>query len=114
MCGDHPNYYIIEIGQNTEKSTGDFRRLVVIQIRGRNYQPTLVRKTLIKIMIIINMHDPESFLENEMHKFLWDFEIHMDRLITARQPDLIIINKKKRKKKERTCRIMGLAVLANH
>ena len=26
--GDHPNEYIIEIGQNTEKSPGDLRKLV--------------------------------------------------------------------------------------
>ena len=25
--GDHPNYSIVEIGQNTEKGPGDFRRL---------------------------------------------------------------------------------------
>ena len=30
-CGDHPNYCIIEIGQNTEKSPGDLRRLAVAQ-----------------------------------------------------------------------------------
>ena len=27
--GDHPNYSIAEIGQNTEKSSGDLRRLTV-------------------------------------------------------------------------------------
>ena len=27
MSGDHPNYSIVEIGQNTEKSPGDLRRL---------------------------------------------------------------------------------------
>ena len=29
--GDHPNYYTMENGQNTEKSPGDLRRLAVIQ-----------------------------------------------------------------------------------
>ena len=29
--GDHPNNNIIENGQNTEKSTGDLRRLAVTQ-----------------------------------------------------------------------------------
>ena len=29
-----------------------------------------------------------------MHKILWDFEIQTDRLIPARRPDLVIINKK--------------------
>ena len=41
------------------------------------------------------MHNPASVLENEMHKLLWDFEIQTDYLITARRPDLIIINNKK-------------------
>ena len=34
--GDHPNYSIIEIGQNTEKSPGDLKRLAVTQISVRN------------------------------------------------------------------------------
>ena len=29
------------------------------------------------------------------HKLLWDFDIHTHHLISARRPDLIIINKKK-------------------
>ncbi len=28
---DHPNYWIVEIGQNTKKSFGDLRRLSVTQ-----------------------------------------------------------------------------------
>ena len=43
------------------------------------------------------MHDLESALENEMHKLLWDFEIQMDQVISARQPDLVIVNNKKEK-----------------
>ena len=43
------------------------------------------------------------------HKLLWDFGIHTDHLISARRPDLIIINKKKR-----TCKIVNFAVLADH
>ena len=33
--GDCPNYNIIEIGQNTEKSPGDLRRLVIAQTPGK-------------------------------------------------------------------------------
>ena len=33
---------------------------------------------------------PSTFLENNTHKLLWDFDIHMDHLISARRPDLII------------------------
>ena len=45
------------------------------------------------------MHNLESILENETHKILSDFEIKTDDLILARQPDLEIFNKKKKKKK---------------
>ena len=31
-CGDYPNYSIIKIGQNTKKSPGDLRILVVPQL----------------------------------------------------------------------------------
>ena len=44
-------------------------------------------------------HKPESVVENEMHKVLWDFEIQTDHLSLARRPDLILINKKKKKRK---------------
>ena len=44
--GDHPNYYIIENGQNTEKSPGDLRRLAVTQSPGKDHQLTLMWKTL--------------------------------------------------------------------
>ena len=40
--GDHPNYSIIEKGQNTEKSPGDLRRLAVTQTRVEDHQLTLM------------------------------------------------------------------------
>ena len=55
------------------------------------------------------MHNPAPVLENNTHKLLLDVDIHMDHLISARRPDLIIINKKKR-----TCKIVDLAVPADH
>ena len=55
------------------------------------------------------MHNPESVLENETHKLLWDFDIQTDHLISARRPDLVIINKK-----NRTYRIVDFAVPADH
>ena len=48
---------------------------------------------------------------NSTHKLLWHFDIHMDHLISARRPDLIIINKKKKKT---NCKIVDFAVLADH
>ena len=67
------------------------------------------------------MHKPVPVLENDTHKLLWDFKIHTDHQISARRPDLIIINKKEKRKKERkkerkkrTCKIVDFAVPADH
>ena len=50
------------------------------------------------------MHNPTPVQGNNTHKLLWDFDIHTDHLISARRPDLMIINKKKR-----TCKIVDIA-----
>ena len=42
MSGDHLKYYIIENGQNTEKSPGDLRRLAVTQTTVKDHQLTLM------------------------------------------------------------------------
>ena len=44
--GDHPNYSIIKIGQNSQKRPGDLRRLAVKQTPVENCQLTLVGKSL--------------------------------------------------------------------
>ena len=35
------------------------------------------------------MHNPESVLEDETHKLLWDFDIQTDHLNSARRPDQV-------------------------
>ena len=40
------------------------------------------------------MHNPESVLANEMHTLLCNFKIQTGHLVSARTPDLRIINKK--------------------
>ena len=57
------------------------------------------------------MHNPVPVLENDTHKLLWDFDIRKDYLNSARRLDLIIINKKKKKK---ICKILDFAVPADH
>ena len=44
--GHHPNFSIVEIGENSKKSSGDLRRLVVAHDPMKNHQLTLVLKTL--------------------------------------------------------------------
>ena len=41
----------------------------------------------------------EFVLENESHEIFWDFDIETDQLIPAWRPDLVIINKKTKQKK---------------
>ena len=55
------------------------------------------------------MHNPAPVLENDTHKLLLDLDIQTDHLISARRPDLIIINAKKK-----TCKIVDFAVPADH
>ena len=43
------------------------------------------------------MHNPECILKNETRKILWDFDIQTDHLISTRQPDQVIVTKKKKK-----------------
>ena len=52
MSGEHPNYSIVEICQNTEKSPGDLRRLIVIQTPMKNHRLTLVWKTRKGVIMI--------------------------------------------------------------
>ena len=56
------------------------------------------------------MHNPAPVLENDTHKLLWDFDIQTDHLISARRPDLIIMEKKKKK----ISKIVNFAVPAAH
>ena len=55
------------------------------------------------------MQNPAPVLENDTHKILWVFDIHTHNLISARRPDLIIINKK-----GRICKIIDFAIPADH
>ena len=55
------------------------------------------------------MHNPTSVLRNDAHKLQLDFDIQTDNSISARRPDLTIVNKKKR-----TCKIVDFAVSTDH
>ena len=41
-------------------------------------------------------HEPESVLENEDYKILWDFSIQTDHVIEVRRPDVVLVDKKER------------------
>ena len=50
-------------------------------------------------------HVPESVLENENYKLLWDFSIRTDHNIEARRPDLVLVDKSKK-----SCYIIDVAI----
>ena len=55
MSGDHPNYSIVEIDQNTKKSPGDLRRLAVTYSRGKPSANAGVKNSQKSKMIIIHL-----------------------------------------------------------
>ena len=57
------------------------------------------------ILKLEKVHEPESILDNEDYKILWDFSIQTDHVIEARRPDLVVVDKK-----ERSCEIIDFAV----
>ena len=100
---DHPKHITAKISYNTEKSPGDLRRFAVTQTSLEGNQLLLVWK-------FPKEKDHNNDNNNETHKILWDFEIEADHLISARRPDLMIVNKEKKT----TCRIVDFAIPANH
>ena len=53
------------------------------------------------------MHNPASLLEYNTHKFLWDFDIQTDHLISVRRPN------NNQQQKKRICKIVDFAVPAD-
>ena len=50
-------------------------------------------------------HEPESVMENDVVKILWDVNIQCDHVIQARRPDIVVIEKE-----ERICKLVDIAV----
>ena len=46
-------------------------------------------------------HEPESVLESETYKILWDFSVQTDHVIEGQRPYLVLVDKK-----ERICKII--------
>ena len=72
---------------------------------GKNVHWKLARKCNFEARDKWYEHEPESVLENEDYKILWDFSIQTDHVIEARRPDLVVVDKK-----ERSCKIIDFAV----
>ena len=117
--------------------------LLSLKIQWKNYQLTLMWKTLKEWILIIKtrhgwlgkvihrkmckkfkfdhtkkwyMHNVAAVLENDTYKLRWDFGIHTNHLISTRRPDFIIINNNNNNnnKKKRICKSVDIAVPADH
>ena len=55
------------------------------------------------------MYNPESVLENETHKLVWDYEIQPDHLISAREPAILADHKVKLNESEKKDIYLDLA-----
>ena len=99
LCGDRGetiNHIISEcskLAQKEYKARHDWVGKVIHWEMCKKFKFDLTKKWY--------MHNPAPVLENTTHKLLWDFNIQTDHLIPARRPDLIIINKRKK----RICRL---------
>ena len=49
-------------------------------------------------------HNPQSVVEDDKCKILWDFTIQTDHYITARRPDIVVVNKN-----DKTCLLIDVA-----
>ena len=49
-------------------------------------------------------HNPQNVVENDKCKILWDFTIQRDHYITARRPDIVVVNKN-----DKTCLLIDVA-----
>ena len=50
-------------------------------------------------------HEPDTVLENESYKILWDMNLQCDYVIQARRPDIVVIDKK-----EKCAKIIDVAI----
>ena len=69
-CGNHANNNIIKIGQNTEQSPGDLKRLAITQTSMKDHQLTLAGKTLKGAIMIIMMLLMMKILDQKLFKMI--------------------------------------------
>ena len=95
LCGDSDktiNHIISEcskLAQKEYKARHNWAGMVIHWEMCRKFQFDHTNKCY--------MHNPARVLENDSHKHLWDSNIQTDKLIPVRRPDLILINKKKKR-----------------
>ena len=103
MCGkvdETINHLISECSKMAQKEYKNRHDWV-----GRRIHWDICRKFGVNVSEKWYNHEPESVVENDTCKVLWDFTIQTDHVIEARRPDLILI-----KKEENNCIIVDFAI----
>ena len=54
-----------------------------------------------------HIHKPETMLEKERHKIIWDVKMQTDPVIPLRRPDLVLFNKKENLPNSEICCLHG-------
>jgi len=60
----------------------------------QNSVASITRKELCKIYSLRKDNPAESILENDSMKILWNFNIYTDRIVEARRPDTVVVDKR--------------------
>ena len=63
---------------------------------GKRIHWEICKKYQVKVKDKWYEHEPEGVIETEKCKILWDFMVQTDRIIPARRPDVIIIDKERK------------------
>ena len=119
LCGDRDetiNHIISEcskLAQKEFKTRHDWVGKVRCAIKRTSVQGEMCNKFKFDHTNKWYLHNRAPILENYTHKLLWDLDIHKGHRISTRRPDLITINKKRKKrekKKKINCKIVDFAV----
>ena len=138
MNRDHPDYTIVEIDQNTQKSPGDQWRLAVTQTPIKKYQGIIIIIIIIIVIIIISeckklaqkefrlsrtggKDDPLRIMEvikilsyRPKPKYILKNDTHKILWNFETQTDYLIPVKITDPKRKKTCHLEDFAVLADH
>ena len=103
MCGNANeaiNHLTNECAKMAQKEYKRWHDLV-----GKKIHWEVCRKFGIEVSKKWYQYEPETVVENENSKILWDMNIQTDHVIEARRPDMVVIDKAKNH-----CQIIDFAV----
>ena len=104
LCGETINHIISECSIFAQKEYKTWHDWV-----GKVIHWEMCKKFKFHHSNKLYMHNPAPVLENNTHKLLWDFDIHMDHRIPGQNT-----RPTNNQQKKRNCKIVDFAVRADH